>query len=98
MGYGPITVNLLSVIFKTAAVFDFDTTALIILGKGDTTILVYLTLDLEGTILVLPLALDRVFLDLERLEGHRVLAAVLHKVAPPNAALFGFGFRCRYRS
>ena len=78
----------LAAILEAAVILNLVSAASIILFECDSPVLVYLSFDLELADLILSLSLDFVSFDLEFLECHGDLAAVmLYVVAPPDAAL-----------
>jgi len=81
-------VDFAAALLKATVVLNLVAAACIVLLEGDTAVFVYLALDLEYAVLVLSLSLDLVALDLELLESHGALPAVVFDIEPaPDRAL-----------
>lgn len=89
--------NLLPTVLQAALVLNHVAAASIVLLECDTAILVYLSLNLEVTVLIRALALDLLTLDTELLECHGALAAIMLSIeATPDGSLLSFGLTLRY--
>ena len=87
-----MAVNLVPAIHEVALILHLVATACVVLLEGDTPVLMYLPLDLEVAVLVGALPLDLLALDLELLEYHGALAAIMLSIEPtPDGPLLSFG-------
>ena len=88
----PLAMNLVTAVLQAAVVLHLVAAACIVLFECDAPVLVYLPLDLEVAVLIGALPLDLVTLDIELLEYHRALAAIMLSIEPtPDGALLSLG-------